>query len=397
MDNLTKYLEDKRFIQWVFHPNKELEDWWSQYEASNHREKNNIQLARKILSNLKTNDKQLPQEEKIIMFSGILRQIEEKQKPETKTFSVKGLLKYAAVAIVFFAIGAILFYRHDNFNPHFYAQKAEGLISDVEAKLIRPNSEDIILSEQKSIIEYQEDGRVRVNNNLFSKSVEPVKKGTPDLNQIIIPYGKTSEIVLTDGTKVYLNAGSRLVYPEFFVDKTREVFLVGEAFFEVKHDNKHPFVVQTTDIRIKVLGTKFNISAYPSEDIIETVLTEGKVRLEQNNSGIFSEAVNLLPNQLALYNKTNSGVKIVGVDTDDYTLWKDGLFKFESTDLSRVIKKLERFYNIRFNYRDPLLGTVKITGKLELGDNREEIINRVAVAASVKIEKKGEEYYEIRN
>ena len=397
MDNLTKYLEDKKFIQWVFHPNKELEDWWDQYETGNPREKSNIQLARKILFNLKTNDKQLPQEEKIIMFSGILKQIEEKQELEKKIFSVKGFLKYAAVAIVFFAIGALLFYRQDNFNPHFYAQKTEGPISGVEAKLIRPNSKDIILNDQKSFIEYQADGQVRVNNHIFSKAINPEKKGTPDLNQLIIPYGKTSEIVLSDGTKVYLNAGSRLVYPEFFVDKTREVFLVGEAFFEVKHDSKHPFVVQTTDIRLKVLGTKFNISAYPSENIIETVLTEGKVRMEQNNSGIFSETAIVLPNQLALFNKSSHEVKLTEVDTDNYTLWKEGLFKFESTDLSRVIKKLERFYNIRFNYRDPLLGTVKITGKLELGDNREEIINRVAVAASVKIEEKGEEYYEIRN
>jgi hypothetical protein len=394
MENLSKYIEDKKFIQWVFHPDEESEAWWRTFETGNPREKQNIRLARKILFNLKTSDKQLSEEEKILLFSGILKQIEEKQRPERTRQLLTGFLKYAAVAILFFSIGALLFYRQDNFNPQYYIQHLSEPFSGDEARLVRPGGENIILEEQKSVIEYKEDGQVVVNKNILTP-VNPVKKGTPELNQLIIPFGKTSEIVLPDGTKVYLNAGSRLVYPEFFADKIREVFLVGEAFFEVEHNVEHPFVVQTTDIRIKVLGTKFNISAYPTDNIIETVLTEGKVTLEHNNSRLFSETTDLVPNQLAAFNKTSKEVKLVRVDTENYTLWKDGLFKFEHSDLSRVIKKLERFYNIRFDYHDPLLGGIKISGKLELSENREEIINRLAVAASVQISKKGENYYEI--
>jgi ferric-dicitrate binding protein FerR (iron transport regulator) len=234
-----------------------------------------------------------------------------------------------------------------------------------------------------------------VNDDVL-QTTNPDKKGIPKLNQLIIPHGKTSEILLPDGTKVYLNAGSRLVYPELFTDKTREVFLVGEAFFEVKHDNEHPFIVQTTDIRIRVLGTKFNISAYPSDNIIETVLTDGRVQLQQNSSGLLQETTDLIPNQLAAFNKTNNEIKLDMVDPDNYILWKDGICKFESTDLSRIVKKLERFYNIRVTYRDPMLGSIKISGKLELSENREEIINRLAIAASVKIYATGINIYEIK-
>lgn len=395
MEHISKYIEDKKFIQWVFNSNDELETWWKSFESVNPHEKENIQLAREILNSFKTTDKELSEEEKIILFSRILRQVEKKQERGGKIKLLSSILKYAAVAILFFSIGALLFYRQDNFNPQFYSQQLAEPISGNEAKLIRPDGESIILEKQKSIIEYQNNGQLIVNNNVL-KSINPDKKGVPKLNQLIIPYGKTSEILLSDGSKVYLNAGSRLVYPELFTDKTREVFLVGEAFFEVKHNIGQPFVVQTTDIRVRVLGTKFNISAYPSDNIIETVLTDGKVRLEQNSSGMFSETIDMIPNQLASFSKTEKEVKLVMIDPDNYTLWKDGICKFESTDLNRIVKKLERFYNIRFTYRDAMLGLIKISGKLELSENREEIINRLAIAASVEVNTIGENSYEIK-
>jgi hypothetical protein len=395
MESISKYLEDKKFIQWVFSSNQELETWWMNFELVNPQEKGNIQLAKKILNALKTNNKDLSEAEKIIIFSKILSQIEKNQKRSLKIKSISVLMKYAAVAALFFSLGALVFYRQDNFNPQFYSQQLSEPISGSDAKLMRPDGENIILKEKKSIIQYQGNGQLKVNNDVLSTS-NPDKIGVPRLNQLIIPYGKTSEILLPDGTKVYLNSGSRLVYPDFFTDKNREVFLVGEAFFEVKHDDQHPFVVQTTDIRIRVLGTTFNVSAYPADNIIETVLTNGNVRLEQNSSSLFPESTDLIPNQLAAFHKTSKEIKLAMIDPDNYTLWKDGICKFESTDLSRIVKKLERFYNIQVAYHDPLLGSIKISGKLELSENREEAINRLAIAASVSINKKGENYYEIK-
>ena len=99
--------------------------------------------------------------------------------------------------------------------------------------------------------------------------------------------------------------------------------------------------------------------------MIETVLTEGKVKLEENNSGFLSETIEFIPNQLASFNKSPNNL-IKEVNTDNYTFWKENLFKFESTDLSRVVKKLERYYNIRFSYSDPLLGTLKFQVNLNL-------------------------------
>ncbi len=394
MENISKYLEDKRFIQWVFCPGHELDEWWSSFETANPQEKQHIQLARRILQKLHTSDQELSENEKIVLFTRILKQVEEQQQTRRTRKVMIGFLKYAAVAIVFFSIGALLFYQQDNFNPRFAAQETDEPVFEDEAKLIRPGGENILLSEKKSRIEHRQDGQLMVND-IPVESKSAARKGTPEMNQLVIPHGKTSELTLPDGTRVWLNAGSRLVYPEFFVDKNREVFLVGEAFFEVEQNKNQPFVVQTTDIRVRALGTQFNVSAYSSDDIIETVLTEGKVRLEQNNTGMFTETTDLHPGQLAAFSKKERTARLKTVDIEHYTLWKEGLLKFESTDLSRVVKKLERYFNIRFKYDDPLLGGIKITGKLELSESREVVHQNLAIAASVKISQIGKDYYEI--
>lgn len=393
MENISKYLDDKRFIQWVFSPGNERNEWWNSFEAANPKEKENIQLARRILQKLHTNDKELSESEKILLFTRILKQVEEAQQSHKTRKFIVGFLKYAAIAILFFSIGALLFYQKNNFNPQFITQEISEPVNSDEARLIRPGGDNILLSETNSRIEHRRDGQVVVNNNVVETN--PAQEGTPEMNQLVIPYGKTSEIILPDGTHVYLNAGSRLIYPDFFADKNREVFLTGEAFFDVTHNEQHPFVVQTTDIRVKVLGTQFNVSAYPSDNIIETVLAEGKVRLEQNNTGMFSQTTELAPGQLAAFNKTERTAQLKEVDIDNYILWKEGLLKFESTDFSRVVKKLERYFNIHFRYDDPFLGGIKISGKLELTDTREAVLENVAAVASVNITKTGENFYEI--
>ena len=351
-------------------------------------------LARKVLLKFRTRNKELTEEEKIVLFARVLKQIEEKEKSSNSRFLVFTFLRYAAVALLFFSVGALLFYKQNQFNPQFISQKLSEPIPENSAKLIRANGEDIILNHEKSILKYQADGKLVIDNDTIrNNEIKPDRQMA--MNQLIIPYGKTSELQLPDGTKVFLNAGSRLVYPENFTGKSREVFLVGEAFFDVKHDKQHPFIVQTNDFRVKVLGTRFNLCAYPTDNVVETVLAEGKVSMEKNDGGVFEKAIELLPNQLASFNRTTKETKIKAVDTDNYILWTEGLLKFESTDLSRITKRLERFYNVRFQYAEPLLGGLRISGKLQLKEDFNEVCERVARAASVKINKKGDGLYEI--
>lgn len=394
MDDLSKYLEDIRFINWVFEPTPQLDVFWKQFGEQHPEEAGNIRIARKVIQQFRTVAKPLSEEDKILLFSRILRQIEKKQKTKKSKLRFLGLLKYVAVALVFFAIGALLFYRQSTTSPEFYAFSREDKAPVNQAQLIRSNGENVILDEDRSIIKYQKSGELVVNSDTLKPTKSDTEKGQA-LNQLIIPYGKTSEILLPDGTKVFLNAGSRLAYPDHFTGESREVMLLGEAYFDVKHDSKHPFVVQVNDLRIKDLGTRFNVSAYSADGQIETVLAEGKVSIKQNNSGLLTQATELIPGQLASFDRQTNQINVKQVNVDDYILWTQGIMKFETVDLSRIVKKLERYYNIHFQFDDPMLGTLKISGKLELKEDREEVLERIARTASVNIVKKGDDIYAI--
>jgi len=394
MEQLSKYLENTNFIQWVFEPNADLELWWNQFETENPAEKRNILLARKILLKLRTKDRVLTEEEKILLFSRILKGVEERRQSGKTRRLFLGLLKYAAVALLFFSIGALLFYRPNSPATQQFSQNFAIPADDNAARLIRANGENILLKEEKSTLRYQAGGELVVNHDTIRATpLEPLAASA--MNQLIIPYGKTSEIILPDGTKVCLNAGSRLIYPEHFTGKTREVLLAGEAYFEVTHDQKHPFIVQVSDLRVNVLGTKFNISAYPSDLTIETVLAEGKVSVERNNAGIFEKKTELLPDQMASFDKNASIFEVKRVNSANYTVWTKGILQFERTDLLRITNRLERYYNIRFEFREAELGNLLISGKMGLEEDKDEICDRLALAASVKIVKKGEGIYEI--
>ncbi len=394
MDNLSKYLEDTSFIKWVFDPTTELDLFWEHFSAEHPEEARNIRMARRLILQFRVVAKTLSEEEKILLFSRVLKDIENKQKTSKLIRFIPAVLKYAAVAIIFFSIGALLFYREKDVDQNAYFANLNEQAPENQAQLIRSNGENIILSDQRSVIKYQKSGDLVVNSDTL-KPTKTAQENSKSLNQLIIPYGKTSEILLPDGTKVLLNAGSRLAYPDHFVGESREVVLLGEAFFDVKHDAKRPFVVQVNGLRIKDLGTRFNVSAYSADALIETVLAEGKVSIRQNNSSLFAPATELVPGQLATFDRQNDRISVQQVNVEDYILWTQGLMKFETVDLSRIVKKLERYYNIRFQFDDPMLGALKISGKLELKEDRNEILDRIARTASVKIVKEGEDFYTI--
>ncbi|GET22725.1 FecR family protein [Prolixibacter denitrificans] len=397
MDKIGQFLEDKRFIDWVFHPDEDIERYWENYLGEHPEEKTNLLLARKVVGKFRTIDSDLSESQKIMLFSGILKEIERRQSGRRTIKLVTVISRYAAVALLFFSIGSLLFYRKDNRDQRFLTEEISGHPSGPMTTLIRPNGQHIKLAEDKSTFAYQAGNKKLVINDSIqvASSEDTPDSKTNEMNQLIVPYGKTSEMLLSDGTKIYLNAGSRLIYPDVFEGKHREVFLVGEAYFEVHKDPKHPFIVQTTDINVEVLGTHFNVSAYPSDNVYETTLAEGKVRIRQNNAGLFDKSIDLVPNQMAAYNRDNKETKVRHVDVENYILWKDGMLKFASSDFNRVTRKLERFYNIRITFQDPMVGMLKISGKLMLTEKKNEVMDVLSQTASVKIVQIGKDNYEI--
>lgn len=395
MDNLKQYLENILFIKWVFEETSELNSYWQQYLEQHHEESENVLAARKILLQFQTVDKSIPEEEKILLYASIIQKIEESQNYNKAKSFYFSLLKYACVAIIFFAVGALLFYRKTTVNPTFFAINSETRISNSHALLVCSNGRNIFIDGKNSLVEYKKSGILLVNKDTISyKRANSINESA--LNQLIVPWGKTSRIILPDGTKVFLNAGSRLAFPNHFKGNDRSVLLVGEAYFEVKKNPDHNFVVDVNGVKIKDLGTKFNICAYPSDGRVETALVEGKVSIENENSSLFTKDLVLDPGQMASYDRMTNKTNIKEVNVENYSLWINGIMKFESVDLKQVLKKLERYYDIVIDLDDPRIGKIKISGKLQLTENKNEVINRIMHIASVNIVEKRDDLYIVK-
>jgi transmembrane sensor len=181
---------------------------------------------------------------------------------------------------------------------------------------------------------------------LFYTNLSDRDRYASNLNDLEVeaPASSRMHIVLGDGTKIWLNHGSKLRYPYRFEGDNRKVFLIGEAFFEVAHNKEVPFIVGTNHLDVKAIGTAFNISAYPGDDNIETTLVEGKVILNQRKSNLEIKA--LSPGECLKFNSQKNIFTIESGNTEKYTAWKDGLLVFKNERVEDIAKKLARWYNV---------------------------------------------------
>nr|WP_321357224.1 FecR domain-containing protein [uncultured Draconibacterium sp.] len=178
---------------------------------------------------------------------------------------------------------------------------------------------------------------------------------TVDTLEVIAPIGSRTVVQLTDGTEVSLNYGSSLKYPREFIGNTREIELVGEAYFDVAHNENKPFIVNAGNLDIKVLGTEFNVNAYPGDKNISTTLVEGKVALEENNQiGQVIALGTMIPGQHVKYDKQSGEIGSTVGNIDKYIAWKDGKLVFDNEPIAIVAKKLSRMYNVEIQVAEEI-------------------------------------------
>jgi ferric-dicitrate binding protein FerR (iron transport regulator) len=204
-----------------------------------------------------------------------------------------------------------------------------------------------------------------------------------------VPYGAKSTIQLTDGTEVVLNAGSTLTYEGSFGKNSREVTLVGEAFFRVAKDKKRPFTVHTQDMSVTAYGTIFNVKAYPGEEMTEATLIEGSIgiKLNDHRSGRKKE-IFLKPNEQLVYSKSGKGngkgrlLIVKNIQTDLYTAWVDDNIQVRSKTLKELAVQLERKYNVNIYIMDKELEQKRFTGLLK-NETIEQILQILKLSAHI--------------
>ncbi|WP_423146003.1 FecR domain-containing protein [Rubrolithibacter danxiaensis] len=285
-------------------------------------------------------------------------------------------LAAAAAVLIFLSIGLYFFVNTEKKEKQKITEKpfAEDVLpGGNKAILMTADGKTIVLDSQKNGV-IANQGNVQINKTRDGQLIFKVAKTAfankfAGLNTIVTPRGGQYQVVLPDGSKVWLNAATSLRFPGIFKGSSRQVELQGEAYFEVAKNPAMPFIVQSSSAEVRVLGTHFNVKSYEDESVMKTTLLEGAVQL---SNAAFSGI--LKPGEQALLNSKGE-VKITdNIDIYDEIAWKNGLFQFNDADIAEIMRQLSRWYDVDISYRGGI-PEKRFTGRISRNVNASEILN----------------------
>lgn len=335
---------------------------------------------------MKINFNKISNDEKDSLKSQIHLGLIELQQEESRRRRKKRFLVYSAAASVVLLVSVSVFINRTttvNSQPQTaleqFAANAETTESNIDLKEISLVLQDkkTIAVQDSAVISYGKNGeKITVGKQAINTS-----SNESTFNTVRVPYGKRTQIVLTDGTKVWLNSGSSLIYPTQFEGKIREVYLSGEAAFDVAHDKTKPFFVKTNECNVRVLGTVFNVSSYPEDKTVQTALLQGKVQITYNKKGFLSNQEvkeDLTPGMIATINKDKKQLKVERKDVTSILSWREGYFTFKSEDLNTILSKLSKYYKIEFIKGEKLNLDANFSGSFSLNENLNSLANTLS-------------------
>ena len=315
-------------------------------------------------------------------------------KSETPVISIatgskktKWKFHYAAAAIVICLLSAGTYFLLKP-EPQKQISKTENINSEKndvapggnKAVLTLADGSSIILdSTQNGILTTQGNSKILNLNGMLSYNTLKDKTSEILYNTISTPRGGDYKLVLSDGSKVWLNAASSLRFPASFVGKERKVELLGEAYFEVAKNAAMPFKVKVHGMEVEVLGTHFNINSYDDESAVRTTLLEGSIKINGNNTSSL-----LKPGQQAWTNKEGE-IKIINdADVEEAIAWKEGKFQFDHAEIHTVMRQIARWYNVDVEYQDPV--TSHFGGTISRDVNLLQVLNMLHLTGEVNFD-----------
>ncbi|MDR0395185.1 MAG: DUF4974 domain-containing protein [Tannerella sp.] len=291
---------------------------------------------------------------------------------------------YVAVVLLVFVSGLTLFFIT---HKEDRAEQVAG-IEEVDifspgtkkAYLFSSSGKSIDLSESFEV--KKEDGIVISNKAEGVVCIQAKKEEAKKVeNQTIyVPKGGEYTLILADSSIVYLNSETTLIFPSFFESDERRVELTGEAYFEIKKDKK-PFIVQTTDVHIEVLGTSFNVNAYEDNVFTTATLVEGAVRVCASG---MPDTISLMPGKKLNFDKETQEISIKTVDTSIYTAWIRGEFIFRKHPLGDILSQLSRWYDFSVRYEDPSIRNLTFTGSAEKARTLDYLLGLIESVTDIK-------------
>lgn len=370
--NVDELLQNDDFIKWRLFQTKVLDEYWANFIIENPHLEKVLQEAIYQFGDVKINYFPINDIEKKNLYRKIKSNIIKQKKH-------KWIIRFSfAAAVILFGIFSILFLKYTQINveqdSYVNFNRIVGLTLPEDEIYLLSNGEKIKLADN-SHIELNNDGKAVIIDS--SQTKKELLLATSKLNRLVVPYGKRTNITLSDGTNVWLNSGTQLDFPSEFRGKTREIFVNGEIYVDVEKDINLPFIVHAGNMDVIVLGTAFNITAY-KEDISKTVvLVNGEVKIEAENS--FNTL--LAPNEKV--EVTDNYITKEFVNVKEYISWKDGLLELNSTPVTEILKRIGRYYNVQFEEAEGVdLSDKDFSGKLFLSNSLDSIMTSITSISS---------------
>jgi hypothetical protein len=289
-------------------------------------------------------------------------------------------IRVAAVLLPLVAIGSLLYLMNNETNRLFERIKA----GSPKAILELANGGQIEFSDKNLGSVFNNQGLKIGENKSSTLYCYPIHSSLKEKNTLLVPIAGEYRLVLSDGTKIYANSGTKIRYPDVFAEKERVVELEGEAYFDVAKNLACPFIVKTTQSEIKVTGTKFNISSYPDDGFEQVTLEEGSVEVDRKG-----KVFELTPGRQYFLDKKSEETALIDVDPILYTSWKDGLFRFQNMDMFNLSKKISRWYDIRFDFKDERSKKLRFSGAFDRKSSLDEFVKIIESTTDVRFKLDG--------
>lgn len=331
-------LNDDFFIESVLNPTQESERFWNKLGSREQSLAEEIILARKIIVLFSYRRHKMTPAAENELLERIITTIKKKKNAKNQNFLNPTTFSIVACALLLIVSGYFMF--------SFFPENRQSTIEMVEKPTLHVSEIQLIKSDEKvtiegesPVIQYDNRGKLSIHSDEQpEKIVTSEKTANRSYHQLIVPYAKRSFLTLSDGTQIWMNANTRLVYPIIFTENKREIFVDGEIYLEVSTDKNRPFIVKTKNMDIHVLGTSFNVSSYENDDYTSVVLVTGKVNVytKDNQSAVMS------PNEMTFLKYGRLETQKVNVK--NYISWRMGTYTFDNENFSVVLKKLSHYY-----------------------------------------------------
>lgn len=370
-------IHNLQFVDWVINPTPESDLFWQKYIAEHQAERKEIEKAVYVIRKIVPREKKLARQEIDSLWNRI-----EDEFNESRQIGRSRLYPWIAAASIVMLLGVsgvfyFSFNRAGETSVNYQAlTKVE--TQDNEVKLILSDKSEELLNSKSPDVKYDSAGQLIVDSDKRIEQKKATGNSENDLNQLIVPRGRRTSLTLSDGTRLWLNSGSRVIFPVVFTGKKREIFLEGEAYLEVARDASKPFHVVTNKVNISVLGTSFDVTAYPDDESESVVLVEGSVR-----ATIDSKKTVMKPNQLLTYYKNTGQTVLDETDVQPYISWKDGWLYAQKETLGTLAIKLSRYYNVKIEFGDEQAKQITLSGKVDLKSECSEIFRALSSTAPI--------------